>query len=644
MKKLLSVWVFLLAFFTVSAQFFNPVSWDFSQENIGGDVLELTFNANIEGEWYMYSQHISDDGPVPTTFTFFNNEGIEVLTEVIEPEPVEEFDPNFDMVLKYFKKEVSFKQRIKSVTDSAYTLKGEVMFMTCDPTQCLPPEYVEFAFDIPVADGEIKASSDASTSTKGLWGIFFIAFLSGFAALLTPCVFPMIPMTVSYFTKQSENKAKGVTNAIIYGISIIIIYVALGVGVSAVFGADALNNMATNVYFNIAFFLLLLVFAASFLGAFDLTLPSSWINKADKASDRGGLIGIFFMAFTLALVSFSCTGPIVGTLLVEAAAGGNYLGPIIGMLGFSLAIALPFALFAAFPGWLNSIPKSGGWLNSVKVVLGFLELALAFKFLSNADLVMQTHLLERELFIAIWIVIFALLTLYLLGFIKLAHDSDLQYVSVGRLFMAILTGMFTVYMIPGLWGAPLKIINAFPPPMHYSESPHGVGYTIVGVSATVEHNEEAGQHLGPQGIMVFHDYNAGLEHAKKIGKPVMLDFTGWACVNCRKMEEQVWSDNEVKRMLKEDVVLISLYVDERTKLPEEKQYETTIAGKKKKVRTVGDQWMVLQAERYKTNSQPYYVVIDHDENQLGVAANYQDYGKVDLFKNWLQDGLNAFDK
>ena len=644
MKKLLSVWVFLLAFFTVSAQFFNPVSWDFSQENIGGDVLELTFNASIEGEWYMYSQHISDDGPVPTTFTFFNNEGIEVLTEVIEPEPVEEFDPNFDMVLKYFKKEVSFTQRIKSVTDSAYTLKGEVMFMTCDPKQCLPPEYVEFAFDIPVATGEIKAPSEASTSTKGMWGLFFIAFLSGFAALLTPCVFPMIPMTVSYFTKQSDNKAKGVTNAIIYGISIIIIYVALGVGVSAVFGADALNNMATNVYFNIAFFLLLLVFAASFLGAFDLTLPSSWINKADKASDRGGLIGIFFMAFTLALVSFSCTGPIVGTLLVEAAAGGNYMGPILGMLGFSLAIALPFALFAAFPGWLNSMPKSGGWLNSVKVVLGFLELALAFKFLSNADLVMQTHLLERELFIAIWIVIFALLTMYLLGFIKLAHDSDLQYVSVGRLFMAVITGMFTIYMIPGLWGAPLKIINAFPPPMHYSESPHGVGYTLGGGSVTAEYHEEDGQHLGPQGIMVFHDYDAGLEYAKKIGKPVMLDFTGWACVNCRKMEEQVWSDNEVKRMLTEDVVLISLYVDERTKLPKEQQYETTIAGKKKKVRTVGDQWMVLQAERYKTNSQPYYVVIDHDENQLGVAANYQDYGKVDLFKNWLQDGLNAFDK
>ena len=334
---------------------------------------------------------------------------------------------------------------------------------------------------------------------------------------------------------------------------------------------------------------------------------------------------------------------IVGTLLVEAASGGNYMGPIIGMLGFSLAIALPFALFAAFPGWLNSMPKSGGWLNSVKVVLGFLELALAFKFLSNADLVMQTHLLERELFIAIWIVIFALLTMYLLGFIKFAHDSDLKYVSVSRLFMAILTGMFTIYMIPGLWGAPLKIINAFPPPMHYSESPYGVGYTQGGALST-EHHVDNNQHLGPQGIMVFHDYDTGLEHAKKVGKPILLDFTGWACVNCRKMEEQVWSDSEVKRMLTEEVVLVSLYVDERTKLPEEDQYVTSIAGKKKKVRTIGDQWMVLQAERYKTNSQPYYVVMDHQESQLGVAANYQDYGKVDLFKNWLEESIALFEK
>ncbi|MBF90801.1 MAG: thiol:disulfide interchange protein [Flavobacteriales bacterium] len=649
MKKLLSVLVLLLTFFTVSAQFYNPVTWEFSQENIGGDELELTFTASIEGEWYMYSQHISDDGPVPTTFTFFNEEGIEVLTDVLEPEPVEEFDSNFDMVLKYFKKKVSFTQRIKSITDSAYTLNGEVMFMTCDPKQCLPPEYVEFSFNIPAAENKINIASSFGDTKRGasnnMLTFFFLSFLSGLIALITPCVLPMIPMTVSYFLKQSQNKTKGIVNSIIYGVSIVIIYLALGVGVSAIFGADALNNMATNVYFNFAFFLLLLVFAASFLGAFELTLPNSWINKADKASDKGGFIGIFFMAFTLALVSFSCTGPIVGTLLVEAASGGNYLGPIVGMLGFSLAIALPFTLFSAFPAWLNSLPKSGGWLNSVKVVLGLLELALAFKFLSNVDLVTQSHMLEREFYIAIWIIIFTVLTIYLLGFIKFSHDSDLKYVSVPRLFFAIFFGAITIYMIPGLWGAPLKIINDVipPPPLEYSESPHGVGYTLGGSSNTHKLSED-GQHLGPQGIMVFHDYDAGLEHAKKIGKPVMLDFTGWACVNCRKMEQNVWSDTEVKRMLTEDVVLISLYVDERTKLSKEQQYETTIAGKKKKVRTVGDQWMVLQAERYKTNSQPYYVMIDHDENQLGVAANYQDYGKVDLFKNWLQDGLNVFNK
>ena len=636
MKKVLSIFGLLLAVIAVQAQIYNPVSWEFSQENLGNDEVELTFKANIEGHWHLYSQDIPEDGPIPTTFTYFSADGFKELGSITEPEAITEFDPNFDMTLKYFDHEVVFTQRIQIVSDSAFTLKGEVMFMVCDEAQCLPPDYEEFSFELPAASGTSSADS------KGMWGIFFIAFLSGFAALLTPCVFPMIPMTVSYFTKKSETKAKGVTNAIIYGLSIIFIYVALGVGVSAVFGADALNNMATNIYFNIAFFVLLIVFAASFLGAFEITLPNSWVNKADQASDRGGLIGIFFMAFTLALVSFSCTGPIVGTLLVEAAAGGNYMGPIIGMLGFSMAIALPFALFAAFPGWLNSMPKSGGWLNSVKVVLGFLELALAFKFLSNADLVMQTHLLERELFIAIWIMIFALLTLYLLGFIKLSHDSDLQYVSVGRLFTAIITGMFTIYMIPGLWGAPLKIINAFPPPMHYSESPHGVGYTLGGVGSVTAAHEEDGQHLGPQGIMVFHDYETGLAHAKKVGKPAMLDFTGWACVNCRKMEEQVWSDSEVKRMLSEEVVLISLYVDERTKLPEDDQYETTIAGKKKKVRTVGDQWMVLQAERYKTNSQPYYVVIDHEENQLGVSANYQDYGEVTLFKDWLEAGVNTF--
>jgi thiol:disulfide interchange protein DsbD len=451
----------------------------------------------------------------------------------------------------------------------------------------------------------------------------------------------MIPMTVSFFTKQSKTKARGVINAIIYGISIIVIYVALGVGVSSIFGADALNNMATNVYFNIGFFLLLIIFGASFLGAFEIQLPTSWANKSDKASDKGGLLGIFFMAFTLALVSFSCTGPIVGTLLVEAATGG-YFGPIVGMLGFSLAIALPFALFAAFPGWLNSLPQSGGWLNSVKVTLGFLEIALAFKFLSNADLVLQAHLLERELFIAIWIVIFALLTMYLLGFIKFAHDSDLKYISVSRLSVAILSGTLTIYMIPGLWGAPLKIINAFPPPMQYSESPSGVG-SVSNNSHTNSHIEK-GQHIGPQGLMVFHDYNEGLIYAKSVGKPLMLDFTGHACVNCRKMEEQVWSNKDVKEMLGKDVVLVSLYVDERIDLPIEEQYVTTMAGKKKKVKTTGDKWMVLQANTFGTNSQPYYVLLDHNEKQLLEPANYQDYGSVELFKDWLDRGVNSFNK
>ena len=430
-------------------------------------------------------------------------------------------------------------------------------------------------------------------------------------------------------------------NAIIYGISIIVIYVALGVGVSSIFGADALNNMATNVYFNIGFFLLLIIFGASFLGAFELQLPTSWVNKTDKASDKGGLIGIFFMAFTLALVSFSCTGPIVGTLLVEASTGG-YFGPIIGMLGFSLAIALPFALFAAFPGWLNSLPQSGGWLNSVKVTLGFLEIALAFKFLSNADLVLQAHLLERELFIAIWIVIFALLTMYLLGFIKFAHDSDLEYISVSRLSVAILTGTLTIYMIPGLWGAPLKIINAFPPPMQYSESPQGFGSPSVISNHSTNH--EKGQHIGPQGLMVFHDYDEGLKHAKNVGKPLMLDFTGHACVNGRKMEEQVWSNQNVKSMLASDVVLVSLYVDERIDLPLDQQYVTTMAGKEKKVKTTGDKWMVLQANTFGTNSQPYYVMLDHNEQELLEPANYQDYGSVSLFQDWLERGVNTFNK
>ena len=644
MKKIFILFFTLLSVIT-SAQIFTPVSWDFSQKQVSDNEIELQFKATIDDGWYLYSQFIGDDGPVPTEFTFTTEGGYSLVGTPKEGEPIEEFDPNFDMILKYFKNEAIFTQIVQVSSSEDFNLEGNVYFMVCDEAQCLPPEEVEFSFEIKGVDGGVIVEDTKNTSDekegKSMWALFFISFISGFAALLTPCVFPMIPMTVSFFTKQSKTKAQGIANAIIYGLSIIAIYVALGVGVSSVFGADALNNMATNVYFNIGFFILLIVFAASFLGAFEIQLPSSWTNKSVEAEGKGGLIGIFFMAFTLALVSFSCTGPIVGTLLVEAASGG-YMGPIIGMLGFSLAIALPFALFAAFPGWLNSLPQSGGWLNSVKVTLGFLEIALAFKFLSNADLVMQTHWLERELFIAIWIMIFGLLTMYLLGFLKFAHDSDLKYVSVGRLSAAILTGTLTLYMIPGMWGAPLKIINAFPPPMQYSESPYGVGNSQGGNAISA--HEEDGQHLGPQGILVFHDYDMGMAHAKKINKPVVLDFTGHACVNCRKMEEQVWSAAHVKNTLANDVVLISLYVDERIDLPKEQQYETTMAGKTKKVKTTGDKWMVLQANSYGTNSQPYYVFLNHDEETLVENANFQDYGTVDLFTDWLDRGLQEFKK
>jgi thiol:disulfide interchange protein len=644
MKKIFILFFTLLSVIT-SAQIFNPVSWDFSQKQVSDNEIELQFKATIDDGWYLYSQFIGDDGPVPTELTFTSEGGYSLVGNPKEGEPIEEFDPNFDMILKYFKNEAIFTQIVQVSSSEDFNLDGNVYFMVCDEAQCLPPEEVEFSFEIKGVDGGVIVKDTKNTSDekegKSMWALFFIAFISGFAALLTPCVFPMIPMTVSFFTKQSKTKAQGIANAIIYGLSIIAIYVALGVGVSSVFGADALNNMATNVYFNIGFFILLIVFAASFLGAFEIQLPSSWTNKSVEAEGKGGLIGIFFMAFTLALVSFSCTGPIVGTLLVEAASGG-YMGPIIGMLGFSLAIALPFALFAAFPGWLNSLPQSGGWLNSVKVTLGFLEIALAFKFLSNADLVMQTHWLERELFVAIWIMIFGLLTMYLLGFLKFAHDSDLKYVSVGRLSAAILTGTLTLYMIPGMWGAPLKIINAFPPPMQYSESPYGVGNSQGGNAISA--HEEDGQHLGPQGILVFHDYDMGMAYAKKINKPVVLDFTGHACVNCRKMEEQVWSAAHVKNTLANDVVLISLYVDERIDLPKEQQYETTMAGKTKKVKTTGDKWMVLQANSYGTNSQPYYVFLNHDEENLVENANFQDYGTVDLFTDWLNRGLKEFKK
>jgi thiol:disulfide interchange protein DsbD len=473
---------------------------------------------------------------------------------------------------------------------------------------------------------------------KGLVAIFFIAFFSGFAALLTPCVFPMIPMTVSFFTKQSKTRAAGIRNAFTYGISIIVIYVILGSLVTAIFGADALNALSTNVWFNIVFFILLVVFAFSFLGAFEIMLPNSWANKVDRQADRGGIVGILFMALALAIVSFSCTGPIVGTLLVESAAKGG-IAPIVGMLGFSLALALPFMLFAMFPGWLNSLPKSGGWLNTVKVFLGFLELALAFKFLSNADLVLQLHILERETFLAIWIAIFGALAMYLLGKITLPHDSPLASISVGRLSLGLLVLAFTIYLVPGLWGAPLKLVSGFPPPSNYSESPFGFGAT--GSNAhTGENTLPDGAKLAAHGIVSFEDYDKGLAYAKEVGKPVLIDFTGYACVNCRKMEDYVWSDERILSILKNDVVLISLYVDYKKELPESEQYVSKATGKK--IKTIGNKWSDMQITKYQINAQPYYVLMGHDEKDLNEPVGYTP--NIDEYEAWLKDGISKFTK
>ena len=490
-------------------------------------------------------------------------------------------------------------------------------------------------------DSTKDAESDEKkedSSNKSLWTIFILSFGSGFLALLTPCVFPMIPMTVSFFTKQSKTKAAGIRNAIIYGISIIVIFVTLGTIVTAIFGSDALNALSTNVWFNLIFFALLIIFAISFMGAFEITLPNSWVNKVDRAGDKGGLIGIFFMALALALVSFSCTGPIVGTLLVTSASVGG-IAPFIGMFGFSFALALPFTLFAAFPGWMNQLPKSGGWLNTVKVVLGFLELALAFKFLSNADLVIQGHYLERELFLAIWIGVFLVLALYLFGLFQLPHDSKIEKLSVGRTLLGTFTLVFVIYLIPGLWGAPLKIISGFPPPMSYSESPLGVGGGSVSATSHIEGEDT---HPGPQNLPVFHDYDKGVAYAKKVGKPVFLDFTGHACVNCRKMEEQVWGEPGVIEILRDKVVVISLYVDEKTELPKEEQKMITdIRGKKVKLKTVGQKWSDFQAKKYKANTQPYYRMLDSNGNDLPIgSADYQHHGSAKKFKAWLDKGLN----
>ena len=673
----------LLTFFVITitqAQILDPVKWKTSIEQKSETEFVLKFNATIQKDWHFFSQFTPDGGSLPSVFIYEDAKGnYELIGKTTESKYKKVYSDIFEVDEYMFDGSAQFSQVVKVVNPALKSIKVEVEYQAC-LEQCIQ-QYKSFVFKLPkikgdksvdevnsnqatddvfqndtisnnlnsaIEKGDVKLkkidnvtaeviSSDDPKEQKGLWTIFIIAFFSGFAALLTPCVFPMIPMTVSFFTKQSKDRAKGIKNAIIYGLSIIVIYVALGTLITYAFGADSLNELSTSVSFNVIFFGLLIFFAASFLGAFEIVLPNSWANKVDRQADRGGIIGIFFMALALAVVSFSCTGPIVGTLIVEAASKGG-IAPIVGMLGFSSAIALPFMLFALFPGWMNSLPKSGGWLNTVKVSLGFLELAFAFKFLSNADLVLQLHWFERETFLAIWIAVFGAWALYLFGKLSLSHDSPMVHISVGRMFMGLFVLSFTIYLIPGLWGAPLKIISGFPPPLNYSESPTGIGS---GGDLNDHQTLPKGAHTGPHGIIAFHDFEEGLAYAKQINKPILLDFTGYACVNCRKMEDYVWSDKIILSILKNEVVLISLYVDDKKELAEKDKYVSKETGKK--IKTIGNKWSDFQITKYKANAQPYYLILDTDGNTISEEpASYDP--DIDLYETWLREGISKFKK
>jgi cytochrome c biogenesis protein CcdA len=624
----------------------NPVTWTWETEKVSETEYKLIYNATIKEGWHLYSAHVDPDaGPYPTAFYYDTIPNFDWKGGVEETEPHVEYDPNFEAELAFFSTKAQYWQYITVSPGSPFTIKGEIEWMVCNDEMCMPPELKDFTFEITPPDGEAiaatKLDKDGRTMNMSFWTIFIEGFLGGIVALIMPCIFPMIPLTVSFFTKQSKTKSEGVRKAVIYGVSIITIYVLLGMFVSVAFGADALNAFATNPWVNFGFFVLFVIFAISFFGAFEITLPSSWVNKADEASNKGGLVGIFFMAFTLSLVSFSCTGPIIGSLLVEAGTQGNWMGPIIGMFGFSLALAIPFTLFAVFPGWLNSLPKSGGWLNTVKVVLGFLELAFAFKFLSSADLIWKTHWLERELFIAIWVAIAFLIVLYLLGMFIMPLDSKQDRVSVPRLLFAMVFSIMGFYMLPGIWGAPVKLISGFPPPEFYSESPGGAfnggggGHAAVNPDAA---DFEFGESC-PHGMNCFNDFDEGLKYAKKVDKPVLIDFTGWGCVNCRKMEENVWVDPMVNKIINEEYVLVSLYVDDRDKLPKDQQGISETTGKK--IKTVGNKWSDFQASNFNANAQPFYVVVGHDNLDPLITTRAFDLD-IKAYKDWLKSGIAAF--
>ena len=659
MKKtfLLSCLMMVLGLTTAFAQIQDPVQFKTEWKKISDTEAQIVFTGIIDDGWHVYSTDLPEGGPISATFNTDKMEGVELDGKLMpEGKEIEAFDKVFEMKLRYFEGKATFVQKLK-ITAATYFIEGYLEYGSCNDENCLPPTEVSFSFSgkgaagAPAATGDVvpamkltpateAVSSAVSTAdywtpvveklnafgeetaqtTQQSWFyIFFAGFIGGLLALFTPCVWPIIPMTVSFFLKRSKDKKKGIRDAWTYGASIVVIYVTLGLAITLIFGASALNALSTNAVFNILFFLMLVVFAASFFGAFEITLPSKWSNAVDsKAEQTSGLLSIFLMAFTLSLVSFSCTGPIIGFLLVEVSTTGSVVAPAVGMLGFALALALPFTLFAMFPSWLKSMPKSGGWMNVIKVTLGFLELAFALKFLSVADLAYGWRLLDRETFLALWIVLFGLLGFYLLGKIKFPHDDDEDSVSVPRFFMALCSLAFAVYMVPGLWGAPLKAVSAFAPPMNTQDF-------------NLYKNEVHAK---------FDDFDAGMEYAKRNGKPVMLDFTGYGCVNCRKMELSVWTDSKVSKLIKDDYVLITLYVDNKTPLPE--HIKVMENGKERTLRTLGDKWSYLQRVKFGANAQPFYVLIDNDGNPLNKSYSFDE--NVANYVDFLETGLNNYKK
>lgn len=660
-KRLFFCWLLtaILAM-PVLAQIQEPVKFNSELKRISETEAEIVFNAVIDKGWHVYSTELGDDGPISATFNVDNISGAEVDGKLLpQGNEIEEMDPIFEMKVRFFESKATFVQKIK-ITDEKFNIKGYLEYGACNDENCLPPTSVDFEFSGTADVASVSAGNDNKTVEDNApsaialtplkigasdkidyWKpvinelnsfgehageesmswiyIFLTGLAGGLLALFTPCVWPIIPMTVSFFLKRTKDKKKGIRDAWTYGASIVVIYLTLGLAITLIFGASALNALSTNAVFNILFCLMLLVFAASFFGAFEITLPSKWSNAVDsKAEQTTGLLSIFLMAFTLSLVSFSCTGPIIGFLLVEVSTTGSVVAPAIGMLGFAIALALPFTLFALFPSWLKSMPKSGGWMNVIKVTLGFLELAFALKFLSVADLAYGWRILDRETFLALWIVIFALLGMYLLGKIKFPHDDDDQKVSVSRFFLALISLSFAVYMVPGLWGAPLKAVSAFAPPMQTQDF-------------NLYKNEVHAK---------FTDYETGMEYARANHKPVMLDFTGYGCVNCRKMELAVWTDQNVSKLLTEDYVLITLYVDDKTKLAE--PIKVTENGKERTLRTVGDKWSYLQRSKFGANAQPFYVLVDNEGMPLNKSYSYDE--DIKLYIDFLETGLKNYKK